>query len=648
MAVLEFTNVTMSQFKGITDASFDLHHKTDIIGRNGVGKTTVGIAMNLPFTGKDLSGRKNPEIHPDGMNESEPHTTVTGTIDGKPITVELFQKDLRTKKQKMEDAPVKIANKYRVNSVDKSRDAMESDFLERGIDLSLYEKLTSPSWFSSLKEADKRSSVFAMVADITDKDVALSIKDDVPYLVEKLDDLKLEEIEAQAKQNKKVASERAKALPEQIVGAQKSKVDTSGLIALKDRKSVIEKEIESKRAELNIVPVITAESIETSVRELRNKQRVLVAEANQKTHLAVQEAQIHADSLNQTLTSMKFSTDNRMERARRRQNDIDYMKNQIDEMLVRYNALKAEKFPEDKENCPTCGQKLPSDKLDALKAKWLDSKNSRLAEMKEEGNNLAKRMKSVQAEIEEDRKETEEAKAKLESVKTAYTEASQVLETARKTPFLTVDDLPECKALEDEISRLYEQKKGIDKVEAERVKKMSEIDSLISELRSIERELAKEDFNKRVDENIALMKEEKRKAAQNLADAESILYQIALLNQHKNEMLTDAVNSHFTDFIRFKLFKSLKNGEIVNCCEPEILNENGEWKSYSATANNSLRLRADIAILMAFQRFHKTYLPIIVDNAECLDANSKAKISADTQLIFLSVADDTDLTVKEI
>jgi hypothetical protein len=151
-----------------------------------------------------------------------------------------------------------------------------------------------------------------------------------------------------------------------------------------------------------------------------------------------------------------------------------------------------------------------------------------------------------------------------------------------------------------------------------------------------------------IDNQILSLKKEQKDSAQAKADAERILYHCQLISQKKNEMLSESVNSRFPDFIRFKLFDTLKNGEIVNCCKPEIKDENGDWKELGTTANTALEMRAKIAILEGFQNFHDMHVPIIIDNAECLDSNSKKLINANTQLIFLTVVDDLPLTVNKL
>lgn len=648
MATLTFNHVRAEQFKGFIDKEFDLFARTDVVGKNGSGKTTTGMALTLPFTGKDLSGRSNPEIHPDSMPESEPHVTVNGAIDGKPITIELIQKDTRTKKDREADKPPKIANKYKVNAVDTSATAFKKNLLERGIDLDKYEQLTNTNWFSGLKEADKRKAVFAMVGNITDLDVAESIKDKVTDLVKELPKYNLAEIEAMAKDQKRAAKARYDALPEQIIGAESTKVDVSHLPDLKAKKQRLSLTIEDLKQQNAVVPAVSMESIESSIMAVQQKKRLHVASLNESAHKAVRDAESKASDIAKQMDSMRFDVSSYESRLERKRNDLSYIAQELKEKLAEYGTLKTSEFPQSNTICPTCGQKLPEKNIAKAMERWKANKDTELAAKKEYGNKLAVRQKSVEAEIKADEQKIADLKVKVKDLLVAHTAANEELNKAKDVPVYSENDAPGLEEFNSQIADLEKKKASFADDERERAERLKKIDSLNAEILDIERELAKEDFNKRVEQQIKDLRKEQTDVAQNLADAENILHQVMVLNQQKNTMLTDAVNSHFPDFIRFRLFKFLKNGEIADCCEPEILNEFGEWKAYNTTANNSLKLRADIAILNAFQNFHDLHLPIVVDNAECLDSENKRRIQADTQLIFLSVKDDADLTVTEL
>ena len=179
---------------------------------------------------------------------------------------------------------------------------------------------------------------------------------------------------------------------------------------------------------------------------------------------------------------------------------------------------------------------------------------------------------------------------------------------------------------------------------AELKDQMAELNDAIHDL---DIQISKEEEIERIDRLIDDKRAEQRRASQNAANADRILFQIQELNMKKNSMLSDSVNKHFNG-VRFVLFRIQKNGEIVPACIPEIMDDEGNWKDYFTTANQSLKLKADIEILNGLQRFYGVSLPIIVDGAEAFDQKHREELQCDCQLITLSVSDDLTLSVNEI
>ena len=648
MATFTIDKISVSQFKGAPDSTYEVSKKTDICGKNGSGKSTIGLAMVLPMTGKDLTGRSNPEIHPDSMSESEPHITEECHIDDKPITIEMIQKDTRTKKQIESGAPAKIANKYRINGVDKSATLFKSDLLEKGIDLSLYEKLSSPYYFMNLKENDKRTAVFELASEISDLDVAKAIGAEVLDVTDKLDSYKLEEVEALAKQQKKKASERLDAIPEQIIGLEKGKPEIENEAELAAKRQRIEATIEAHGKRIEELDKLSPWTIDSEIASIEAKQKALVISANAKRDEKISKIRKALIESKQDLSFVDSEKKSLERQINFKEEDIESRDSSIKKLLEEYEEMKGTKFPDNKTVCPTCGQKLPKDEIDKIKAKWQKDKDFALATMKTDGNNEARLVKKMKTELASMSTHLAELDEQIASSRKLVETNTNALSEAEAIPVSDGTEIPEWKELEAEKESLKQKSAEVENAKAEKVEILTQVATLKSELSDIDRELGKRSVVEHIDREILSLKNEQKESAQAKADAERILYHCQLISQKKNEMLSKSVNSKFPDYIRFKLFDTLKNGEIVNCCKPEIKDENDDWKELGKSANNALEMRAKIAILEGFQNFHNMHVPIIIDNAECLDSDSKRMINADTQLIFLTVVDDLPLTVNKL
>ena len=448
MATFSINKISVSQFKGVTDATYEMSKKTDICGKNGSGKSTIGLAMVLPMTGKDLTGRSNPEIHPDFLDESEPHITIDGTIDGKPITLEMIQKDTRTKKQIESGAPAKIANKYRINGVDKSATAFKSDLLERGIDLSLYEKLSSPYYFMNLKENDKRATVFELASEISDLDVAKAIGEEVLDVTDKLDTYRLEEIEGLSKQQKKKASERLDAIPEQIIGLEKGKPEIENEAELNAKRQRIEATIEAHGERIKELDKLSPWTIDSQISTIEAKQTAIVTSANAERQEEISEKRKSYNDSCSKLTSVKDEIAYLERQISIKESDINRDEATMNDLLKEYEDLKAEKFPEDKTVCPTCGQKLQKEKIASLKAEWESRKADKVAKMKTNGNQYAKRIKAMKTELAAVSAHLAEVKTMQKDAEKAVKASEKAFNKANETPSVDGSSIPEWKALE--------------------------------------------------------------------------------------------------------------------------------------------------------------------------------------------------------
>ena len=626
----------LDSFKRVTHGEYDFSDITTFCGKNGTGKTTLADAWFWLFTDKDYDLQSNPEVHPDFMEESEPSVTAVLDIDGKEVKLRKYQSDMRTKKQKEQNAPVRIANKYEVNDVPKTQKDFMRDIEDKGIDIDKFLLLTHTDVFTGQKSADCRKILFGMIEDVTDKTVAETIPE-CAMVAEKLNDYTAEELTAMSKATAKKCKEQREAIPNQIIGLEKAKVETNP--ELPTLIKALEEEIASDTEAMNEAKrKADAASLNNQIRELRNQKTTLYNEANTERLKKYREAYAKQNDTEDDFRDAK----NALDRIKRSGDGINASYKEATALKTRLETelknLKTEKFT-GRTVCPTCGQAIPKEQIAEAKANWQKSHDERVKDIedklravktqiesyKSEGKELAKRKKDSE-------KAVTEAKAKLDEAKANVDKYSQPI----NPDYSEVD--AEINALNDDLEKCREYTQLAYTIREAIAKKRGL-------LKTYTDALAAEKNNGRIDERIEEMKASLRQYSQSLADAESMLYQLQLISQKKNELLSEQVNSHFTR-VKFRLFAVQKNGEIKDDCTPMVLCSDGEYRDMTYSANTAAIVAAKLDICAGLQKFYGQNLPIWLDGAECLDEANRNNLKMENQLVLLCVSEDERLVVK--
>jgi len=113
-----------------------------------------------------------------------------------------------------------------------------------------------------------------------------------------------------------------------------------------------------------------------------------------------------------------------------------------------------------------------------------------------------------------------------------------------------------------------------------------------------------------------------------------------LYNRAKADLLSEEVNKHF-NIVKWKLFRQLVNGGEEECCEPMV---NG--KPYSSGLNSGHRILAELDIINALQKIYDVQVPVILDNAERVNAFNLPKM--DCQLIAMRVGENKEIEIREV
>ena len=633
---MRLKKLILDSFKGVTHGEYDFSDVTAIMGKNGTGKTTLADAWFWLFTDKDYDLQSNPEVHPDFMEESEPSVTAILDIDGKEVTLRKFQKDMRTKKQKEEGVPLRIANKYEINDVPKTQKDFVRDVEDKGIDIDKFLLLTHTDVFTSQKSADCRKILFGMIEDVTDKTVADMIPE-CAMVSKKLDDYTADELTAMSKVTAKKCKEQREAIPNQIIGLEKAKVETnpelpSLIKGIEDEIAADTEKLEEAKAKAN------SDAINNRIRELRNRKTTMYNDANTERLAKYKEAYGKMTDADDACRDAKYAYDKIVRSGdgiNTSYKDATALKTRLECEL---KNLKAEKFT-GRTTCPTCGQAIPKEQIAEAKANWQKSHDERVKDIEDKLRAVKTQIESYKSEGKELAKKKKDAEKAVADVKAKLDEAKanvDKLSVPINPDYSNVD--AEINALNDELEKCHEYTQLAYTIHEAIAKKRGLLNTYTDAY-------AAEKNNDRIDERIEEMKASLRQYSQSLADAESMLYQLQLISQKKNELLSEQVNSHFTR-VKFRLFAVQKNGEIKDDCTPMVLCSDGEYRDMTYSANTAAIVAAKLDICSGLQKFYGQNLPIWLDGAECLDEKNRDGLKMDNQLILLCVSEDDKLTVR--
>lgn len=675
-------SLRLENFKGVKDKTYEFGKTTRVSGMNRRGKTTIGAAWYWLMSDKNYELVSNPNIRPDNVEDCIPTVTANVDVDEKEITLSKMQKRKVGKPDKNGVSKVNITNTYEINSVPKTERDFKAYLEELGFEFDKFLICSHPNVFTKdlslkKKQDEMRKYLFTMASEKTDLEIAQMDKEtaDVAKLLESY---KFEEIEAMNNASKKKAVEQLDAIPNQIIGLEKAKVDVdvaeqelakadlTRRIAECDKKiagadhSLDELRDKEMRLQLDISGIT-----QTMNRELSNRRYEIDADLcgceDELKHLG----QTISLKENQIVGNEKAITDADAERKKIGEKyNAEYAK-AFDEVPYLFDESKWV-FDENSTVCSLCGQKLPEDKIEQLKADFESRKEKAKAdaeeklkakrfkfdtdkkvelnrlntigtEKKELITELTKKNADLNTEIDALKKQEQDVITKKEEL------SKQLSDIPSEADYTQNEDYVKLKAERDKVLADIEklESDGADKVVTDLKVEKADLQSQLDEVNKI---IAQAENNVQIDDKIADMQHKQREYEQAKTDAERILYQLKEVSKRKNKLLVEEINQHF-GIVRWKLFDFQKNGEYKEVCIPTVLDEEtGIYKVFGDTTNTGREIEAKIDICNSFQKFFNMYVPIFLDGAESI--NDEYVPAVDAQLILLSVSEDKQLKVE--
>lgn len=674
MKKIEVREIRLTDFKGQSEKKIGFGHRAIVSGKNGCGKTTLADAFMWVFCDKDYSLKSNPDIRPDDGRECLPRVDVDLVIDGKPVSVAKFQKRTESKPKDGKPGKVALSNKYEINGVPKAERDFKADLKERGFDFDNFLMLSHMEIFTDLKDADARKILFSMSdgAGKSDLEIAKTVPD-CTELAPLLETYKADEIKAMNSATLKKAEEQLKAIPNQIIGMEQSKVDTD-VAELELQKNALQEQISDLEKQIAQAGNEKAGEIKAELAGLITK--LLETESKAKANLLEQKSSvcnkvssleldrnIKTSELNKktfALESLRAQKKELLEKLQNARTQYPKIKDTEWDNTV-LESIKSETFKDADTICPTCGQNLPTDQIEQLKGRfeqkkqerinqqlkaqeeWEQEKKRKLDEVIQTGNKASADMKEAHKQEETLTSEISKLTDELEQIKTSLDAENKNLEAIPKEPDFSGN--AEYQQILASIKEKQQELNSLDNGEEAKKQLSEQLSGKKQELAAVNQRIGEANNNVRIDEQIEKLQESQKQYAQSKADAQMILDELKSLSMAKNTALEDAVNKYF-DGVKVKLFDTQKNGEVVDACIWYV-QDKGNWKKLIGNANTALMMKGKIAIMDGLQKFYGVSYPIFVDCAAELDNSSLAGIKADAQLIFLKVTEG-DMTVTEI
>lgn len=637
------------KFYGKNTLDTDFSMKTVLSGQNEVGKSTVKRIILDVLNCHDENDREITGIRPHDENGVEIDDVdivraVTFEIDGKAKTLKKVTRQKRNKKGEITGS----VTDYSINDVPYKMADYNQYINDNMAELGVLPFCLNAMTLLNKSQAEQRLALASYFGTRTDEEIC----DMFPQFAElkpMFDDGDVDQLKkvCRGKLNGTGGRNGSKGLVKERDEIS-TRIDTihstneyTDLAELELQKKTYEpqlKEIENKLSDYNKILEDKQKATEDIMNlkfELSDMERKANAE-NQKKRM---ELQLQIDGFDVSIRKTESMI--RAGKASIKSSEREIGDCAIDLAKVRadWKKAKALSFDESSVNCPMCGQRLPEDKIESMRAEFDERKAKNLKELEDKGNALSNDSKGFKQAIEDRKKEIADLEAELTELTIRHDAVAKELGGLPTDTDMTGNS--EYQALK---AKIEEKEKALadENDTSELIRKLkNERNELLRQVSSVDTKIELGVANnKRIDDSIADLETKRTDLNQEIADWERKLDLLKEFTRKKNELLQADVNKYL-DFATAKLFRPLLNGDTEECCDFVY---NGE--AYARNLNHGARMLTEVDICRAFQKVASVNFPIIIDDTESVDDWRIPQI--DNQLIMLKHTQDKELVIEEV
>jgi chromosome segregation ATPase len=637
-------SLKIKNFKGIKNFTLEANGKDlTILGRNGSGKTTLYDAFTWLLFGRDSLNRTQFEIKPLDENGNVKQHGIEHEVEGeflfenKPITLKrVFKEEWKKKRGSVKKTFSGHTTEYYIDDVPVKKKEYDEK-INSIVSDDIFKLLTNPTYFNEyLDQKQRRKILFDMIGDLTDEEVAKhSGNRDLIQLVERLQGKDIENHKKSVRNKQKAINEELDRIPIRIDEIELNMPDVSELNeeSLRNEIEKIEKEIEEKKDLISNIKSGGEVSelkrklsdIKMELTNLKNEHESNVNDEMYRVLVGLQEkesnVQLFESKINGENQKLKFNNQ-----------IIKDLQERIEGLRKEWIEVDSRVFEHDDEcTCPTCGQQLPTEKIEETRKKaekeFNERKSNALESIANEGGKLKEQLTNLELENEKIKCNIEKYNKEIESTQKEIEKMKKSMELIEnKKTDLTKNELYQNKLKEkEEIEQKLAELKLSSDVSIINIQK--EIEQLESRKKDIQDDIYKFGVVQKSIERIKELEEQEKELAKEFEKLEKELYLTEEFTRAKIDLLEEQINSKFK-YARFKLFEEQVNGGLKEVCETLY-----KGIPYNRGLNNASRINVGLDIINTLTKVYGIQVPIFIDNRESVTD----LIDIDAQTISLVV-----------
>ncbi len=624
---MKLLRLSLRHFKGIKNFTLDTQGgNSDIYGDNATGKTTLFDAFTWLLSDKDSSNKKDFEIKTlDENNEPlhglEHEVEADLEIDGKAVNLRKVYMEKWTKKRGAAKAEFTgHTTDYFLDGVP-AKKSMYEERIAKIASEDVFKLLTSPTFFNEQLHWEKRRQILLEICgDLTDEEVIASDKA-LSKLPDILNGRSLEDHRKVIAARRTKINDELKKIPVRIDEVTQGLPDISSVKG-NDLHADIESlhsQIREKEQELSRIEG-GGEIAEKRV-QLKESESDLISLKNQlqgKISEQIDAKRREHQQIKSKIYDCQSEVRNKRDSLKYHQQQIEKLEAQREELRDKWYQVNDQQFSfQQSDTCPTCGQALPQEQLESARKKALAAFNrdkaDRLVTITAKGKECKEQVESFQVELQSLNDVIKnDLEVKVEEYTNKAAEIEMLIEDMMKDANAYQENpayirkLRETGVLETEIAQLQQNTS-----EAKQKVNIA-INDLNASLRVFERTLAQTEQHKQGVKRIEELKQQERDLAAEYERLEGELYLTEQFVKAKVNLLEEKINSKF-ELARFKLFNTLVNGGVEECCETLC-----QGVPYSTGLNNAARINVGLDIVNTLSEHYGFSAPIFIDNAEAV------------------------------